>query len=75
MEPNKYLSYDGLTKYDSLIKTIVNTKQDVITGTEGQVVQIDSSGKPVTSDLNLISVEDIDVICGSTIESANEVMF
>lgn len=53
----------------------IDSKQNVITGTDGQVVQINSDGNAVASDLNLITVEDIDVICGKTIKSANEVMF
>ena len=56
-------------------KTDLNAKQNTITGTEGQVVQIDASGKAVAADLNLITVDEIDAICGGAIEYAEDVMF
>lgn len=45
-------------------KSEVNNKQDILTGTEGQVVQFDNEGKPAAVTLELISVNDIDTICG-----------
>ena len=53
----------------------LNAKQGKLTGTEGQVVQINSSGNAVAADLNLITVEEIDEICGGAIEYAEDVMF
>lgn len=62
-------------KYNVAYKTDLDKKQNVLTGTEGQVVQINASGKAVSADLNLITVEDIDLICGGTIQYAEEVLF
>lgn len=45
-------------------KSEVNNKQDILTGIEGQVVQFDNEGKPAAATLELISVNDIDTICG-----------
>ena len=45
-------------------KSEVNSKQDILSGIEGQVVQFDNEGKPVAATLELISVNDIDTICG-----------
>ena len=52
-------------------------KQNILVGTEGQVIVIDSTGKAVASDLNLITTDEIDAICGTTIEtvSADEAIF
>lgn len=61
-------------KYDEFSEDI-ESKQDVLTGTEGQVVQIGNDGKAVAADLELITVEDIDAICGGAIEYAEEVLF
>lgn len=59
------------------IDELIANKQDVLTGTEGQIVQFDEQGKPVAVDFNLeaITNETIDAICGGAIESADEVMF
>ena len=57
--------------YHVAYKDDLNKKQDAITGTEGQIVQINSSGKAVASDLNLITIDDIDTICGGNIEYAS----
>lgn len=74
---NKVLNteFDGISHAMQALELALDDKEDSITGTEGQVVQIDSNGNAVASDLNLITVEDIDAICGETINSANEVMF
>lgn len=61
--------------YDYVTSSALNAKQDILTGTEGQVVQFDADGKAVALDLNLITVDDIDTICGGTIQYANDVMF
>lgn len=61
--------------YDYATSDILNTKQDKITGTEGQIVQFDASAKLVAVDPVFITVEDIDVICGGSIEYAEEVLF
>lgn len=53
----------------------LSTKQDKLTGTEGQIVKFNSEGKPVATDLELITVDDIDAICGGSIQFAEEVMF
>ena len=45
-------------------KSEVNSKQDILSGIEGQVVQFDNEGRPVAATLELISVNDIDTICG-----------
>lgn len=51
MATKKYLSYDGLTEYDTLIKTYAETalsnKQDKLTGVEGQFVGFDAEGNAV----------------------------
>ena len=62
-------------KYNYATKDSVDSKQDTITGTEGQVIQIDATGKAVASDLDLITVEDVDAICGGAISYADDVMF
>lgn len=61
--------------YNVAYKEDLNAKQDTLTGTEGQVVQIDASGKAVASELNLITVGEIDAICGGAISYAEDVMF
>ena len=61
--------------YDYATTSALAAKQNTITGTEGQVVQINASGKAAAADLNLITVDDIDTICGGAIEYAEEVMF
>lgn len=71
----QYLDYSGLNLYNEYIFNKINNKQSKITGIEGQVVQINSSGNAVASDLNLITVGDIDTICGSAIQYAEEVKF
>lgn len=48
----KYLSLDGLTEYDGLIKAWHQTEMD-----------------------NLITTDDIDTICGTTIYMIDEVEF
>jgi hypothetical protein len=60
----------------SIDESIAN-KQDVLTGTEGQIVQFDEQGKPVAVDFNLeaITNETIDAICGGAISYAEDVMF
>lgn len=62
-------------KFNVAYKSDLNAKQDALAGTEGQVVQINASGKAAAADLNLITVDDIDTICGGAIEYAEEVMF
>lgn len=58
-------SFNDLTDTEEVAtKSEVNNKQDILSGTEGQVVQFDNEGKPVASTLDLISVNDIDTICG-----------
>ena len=71
----QYLDYSGLNLYNEYIFNKINNKQSKITGIEGQVVQINSSGNAVASDLNLITVGDIDTICGGAIQYAEEVKF
>lgn len=61
--------------YNLAYKEDLNAKQDTLTGTEGQVVQIDSSGKAIASELKLITVDEIDAICGGAISYAEDVMF
>ena len=61
--------------YDYATTSALAAKQNTITGTEGQVVQINSSGKATAADLNLITVDDIDNICGGAIQYAEDVMF
>lgn len=65
MAVQKYLSLERLEEYDGLIKTKIDSKQDILTGAEGQFVQFDSSGKPIATDPILITINDIDVICES----------
>lgn len=62
------------SKYDEFSEGIAS-KQDALTGTEGQVVQFNTEGKPVASDLELITIDDIDAICGGSIQYAEEVLF
>jgi hypothetical protein len=57
--------FNDLSNTDDLAtKSEVNNKQDILRGTEGQVVQFNSEGVPVASVLDLITIEDIDTICG-----------
>ena len=74
---SKLNEFVGDKKVSEQINEAIASKQDILTGTEGHVVQFDASGKPVSADLNLIDVDDIDVICGNEIEYAtiNEVTF
>lgn len=81
MEVQNYISLTNLSTFlNGLRETFattsaLNTKQDAITGTEGQVVQINSDGEAVASNLELIAVEDIDTICGGAISYAEDVVF
>lgn len=78
-------AYDTLKELGDLIdenqdaidalETIATGKQDALTGAEGHVVQIDAAGKAVAAELNLITVEDIDAICGGAIQYAEDVKF
>lgn len=67
---SKLNEFVGDKKVSEQINEAIANKQDILTGTEGHVVQFDASGKPVSAVLNLIAVEDIDVICGSNIQVA-----
>lgn len=76
---NSIMMEDSHT-YHVAYKEDLNTKQDTLTGTEGQVVQFDANGKPIAADLVLpeceaITNEEIDEICGGAIEYAEDVMF
>lgn len=66
-----------MTDLNASIDGLIANKQDVLTGAEGQIVQFDEQGKPVAVDLNLeaITNETIDAICGEEIEVAEDVMF
>lgn len=61
-------------KYDELSENIAS-KQNALTGTEGQVVQFNADGNPIASDLELITADDIHAICGGSIQYAEEVRF
>lgn len=65
---------DG-TLIEDKIQADLAEKQNALTGTQGQVIQIDANGKAAAVDLNLITVEDIDTICGGAIQYAEDVMF
>lgn len=50
--------------YNVAYKEDLNSKQNVLTGSEGQFVQFNAAGKPIASTPNFITVDDIDTICG-----------
>lgn len=63
--------------YDYATVSALNLKQDKLTGTNGQLVQFNASGIPIAVDPIFITVDEIDTICGSTIEiiNANNAIF
>lgn len=73
-------------KYNPVFKADLDKKQDKITGTAGQYVQFNTSGKPVGVNLDVytkaeidnmefITVDEIDIICGGAIQYAEDVKF
>lgn len=46
----KYFGAAGLDRLISLIKTVLDAKQDKLTGTQGQVVGFDGEGNAVAQD-------------------------
>ncbi len=64
-------------KFNYAEKNDLDTKQDILTGVEGQIVQFDENGNPIAADLILATItnETIDAICGGSIEYAEDVMF
>ena len=67
MAKRKYLSLDGLIDYDNLIKEKISDSDN--TTLESAKTYADEAIK------ELITVVDIDTICGGTISYAEDVMF
>lgn len=57
------------------IKSLISSKQDTLTGAEGQTIIFNVNGTPIASDLDLITTDDIDAICGGSIQYSEEVLF
>ena len=70
-----FLTKNGLIKLWGHIKDLVATKLDAVFGTEysGMYLAVDDSGNVVPSELEKITLEQIDTICGTTILMAEEV--
>lgn len=72
-----FLTKNGLIKLWGHIKDLVATKLDAIFGTEysGMYLTIDATGNVVPSELEKITLEQIDTICGTTILDGENVEF
>ena len=70
--PNNDQVYD-ICDAGAARKEALDEKQDKIIGTAGQIVQINAEGKAEAS--SLINIEDIDEICGTSIQLSSEVTF
>lgn len=74
-EDTKILTLEGTTALVEETKKLVGTKVDMAQGAEnaGKILAINEDGN-VELD-TLITVDDIDAICGATIVAASEVKF
>lgn len=66
---------DANTYDKAEIGQMLSNKQNTLTGTEGQIVKFNASGEPVAENLDIIAMETIDTICGSSIQYAGDATF
>ena len=69
MATKRYLSLERLTEYDSLIKSEITNGDDAI------LISAKDYTDTTVNNMELITIDDIDTICGSSIVFASEVTY